>query len=127
MSGGPGSEVGPDAIYRERLRAGCIEMQACEHCKRFCFPPRTHCARCGAQLLTWRAIAGTGSVYATTVVRQRPDRGPDYNIALIEITEGARMMSRVEGVPPTAVRIGMSVRARIEMVDGEALIVFVPA
>jgi uncharacterized OB-fold protein len=121
------SEVGPDATFRARLRAGRIEMQACDGCKRVCFPPRTHCASCGAQALSWRAIAGTGTVYATTVVRQRPERGSDYNVALIDITEGARMMSRVEGIPPTEVRIGMAVRAQVETADGEALIVFVPA
>lgn len=127
MLGERDREIGPDAIFRERLRAGRIEMQACDACQRICFPPHTHCARCGAQALRWRAIAGTGTVYATTVVRQRSDRGPDYNIALIDLTEGALMMSRVEGVAPTDVRIGMPVRARVETADGEPLIVFVPA
>lgn len=127
MSGVAGNEIGPDAIYRERLRAGRIEMQTCERCGRVCFPPRTHCPNCGAQTLSWRAIAGTGTVYATTVIRQRPDRGADYNVALIDLTEGARMMSRVEGIPPTEVRIGMPVRAQIKTADSEPLIVFVPA
>ncbi len=126
-SGEPDTEVGPDAIYCDRLRAGRIEMQACERCGRFCFPPRTHCPGCGSLAMSWRAIAGTGTVYATTVIRQRSDRGGDYNIALIDTTEGVRMMSRVDGVPPKEVRIGMPVRARIEMPDGEPLIVFVPA
>jgi uncharacterized OB-fold protein len=121
-----GTEVGPDAIYRERLRAGSIAMQVCERCERVCFPPRMHCPNCGAQALIWRPIAGTGTVYATTVVRQPRDRGPDYNVALIDITEGARMMSRVEGIAPTEVRIGMPVRARIVAANGEPLVVFVP-
>jgi uncharacterized OB-fold protein len=119
--------MGPDAIFRERLRAGRIELQACEACTQVCFPPRTHCVRCGAQAMTWRAIAGTGTVYATTVVRRRPGDGADYNVALIDITEGVRMMSRVEGIAPTAVRIGMPVRAEVRTTDGEPLIVFVPA
>ena len=119
--------VGPDAIFRERLRAGRVEMQACDSCGHVCFPPRTHCASCGAQALSWFAIAGTGIVYATTVVRQRRDHGPDYNVALIDLTEGARMMSRVEGIPPTQVRIGMPVRAQVKTADGDPLIVFVPA
>lgn len=77
--------------------------------------------------MTWRTIAGTGTVYATTVIRQQADRGPDYNVALVDITEGARMMSRIDGLPPTEVRIGMPVRAQIKTADGEPLIVFVPA
>ena len=35
-------------------------------------------------------------------------------------------MSRVEGVPPEAVRIGMSVRARIASENGQGLLVFAP-
>jgi uncharacterized OB-fold protein len=127
VNGEPDREVGPDAIFRAELLTGRIEMQVCEDCKRVCFPPRTHCPACGAQALTWRAIAGTGTVYATTVVRQRPERGPDYNVALIDLTEGARMMSRVEGIPPAQVRIGMPVRAQVKTADGDPLIVFVRA
>jgi uncharacterized OB-fold protein len=37
------------------------------------------------------------------------------------------MMSRVEGVPPTEVKIGQRVRARIAEVDGAPGIVFDPA
>jgi hypothetical protein len=36
------------------------------------------------------------------------------------------MMSRVEGIPPTEVRIGMRVSARLKTIDREPLIVFVP-
>ena len=37
-------------------------------------------------------------------MRQRPEKGGDYNLALIELKEGPRMMSRVVGVPPEAVQ-----------------------
>jgi len=41
-------------------------------------------------------------VYSTTTVR---DRAGDYNVAIVELEGGARMMSRVDGVAPDAVRI----------------------
>ena len=47
------------------------------------------------------------TVYATTVVR--PRGGEPYNVALIDTDEGRRM-TRVEGVAPEDVRIGMEVR-----------------
>ena len=50
-----------------------------------------------------------GTVYATTVVRPRD--GEPYNVALVDLPEGRRM-TRVEGVAPEAVRIGMQVRMR---------------
>ena len=65
-------------------------------------------------------------VYSTTVVRRKPEAGGDYNVALVDLKEGVRLMSRVEGVPPEAVRIGMSVRARIASENGQGLLVFAP-
>jgi uncharacterized protein len=57
---------------------------------------------------TWRVSAGRGAVYATTVVRPRD--GDPYNVALIDLDEGFRMMSRVVGCAPEHVAIGMRVR-----------------
>jgi uncharacterized OB-fold protein len=48
-----------------------------------------------------------------------------YNVALINLDEGFRMMSRVEGIAPEAVKIGMRVKfiaAKDE--DGNPLAIF---
>ncbi|WP_252729627.1 Zn-ribbon domain-containing OB-fold protein [Pacificibacter marinus] len=72
-------------------------------------------------------MSGQGQVYSTTTVRRRADKGGDYNVAIIELAEGARMMSRVENVTPDKVEIGMDVVAKIiTSPDGEPIIVFVP-
>jgi hypothetical protein len=63
-------------------------------------------------------------VYSTTTVRQKPERGGDYNISVIELAEGARMLSRVEGIPAADVRIGMPVEAVIGEANGAALVLF---
>jgi hypothetical protein len=70
--------------------------------------------------------AGLGTVYATTVTH--PREGAPYNVALIDCDEGFRLMSRVDGVAPEAVRIGMRVRFRVHRPgDGELPYpVFVP-
>lgn len=62
----------------------------------------------------WRLSAGRGAVHATTVVRRRGEE--PSNVALIDLDEGFRMMSRVEDVAPEDVRIGM--RVRVRFVDG---------
>jgi uncharacterized protein len=74
-----------------------------------------------------RVSAGLGKVYATTV--NHPREGAPYNVALIDLDEGFRMMSRVEEIAPQAVRVGMRVKLRIRQGEGEAapLPVFVPA
>jgi uncharacterized OB-fold protein len=65
--------------------------------------------------------AGTGTVYAITVNRAREG---SYNIALIQLDEGPRMMSRVEGVETVA--IGTRVRARIATLGDGPAVVFDP-
>ncbi|HEY6761709.1 MAG TPA: OB-fold domain-containing protein [Baekduia sp.] len=64
---------------------------------------------------TWRVSAGRGTVYATTVVR--PRGGEAYNLVLVDLDEGFRMMSRVVGVAPEAVAVGARVLLAWE--DGE--------
>jgi uncharacterized protein len=52
----------------------------------------------------------SGVIYATTVVH-RPDEDP-YNVCLVDLDEGGRVMGRVDGIAPQDVTIGLRVRAR---------------
>ncbi len=61
-----------------------------------------------------------------TVVRPKPPQQP-YNVALVDLAEGPRMMTRVEGLAADAVTIGMAVQARIARDEDTAYIVFDPA
>ena len=45
-------------------------------------------------------------------------------MALVELAEGPRMMSRVEGLAPDQVQIGMAVAAEVAMHNGKGLVVF---
>jgi uncharacterized OB-fold protein len=83
------------------------------------------CPHCGADRLSWKTPDGRGTVYSTTVVRRKPEAGGDYNVALIDLAEGVRLMSRVDGIAPDAVRIGMAVRAQVAVNDGRGQVVFV--
>jgi len=122
------SGPGPAAVYKENLAAGKFALQICGACGgKQIFPPRALCPQCGSSELRWQRASGAGTVYSTTVVRDRPEHGGDRNIALIDLAEGARLMSRVEGLPPDRVRIGMPVTARIASTAGGPLVVFDPA
>ena len=114
----------PGATYEGFLKSGEFRLQCCNACGRQIFFPRTICPHCGSNALEWRKPSGRGTVYSTTTVRQRPDRGGDYNLVLVDLAEGARMMSRVEGVAPAAVQIGMAVQAVIADGNGAPLVVF---
>jgi uncharacterized OB-fold protein len=101
---------GPDAQFLQALGEGRVMLQHCQDCAAVRFPPALVCRSCGSPRLDWRASPGQGTVYSTTTVR---DRAGDYNVALVELEGGARMMSRVEGVAAEGVRIGQHVQARI--------------
>lgn len=110
---------GPDARHQAGLREGRILLQHCDDCASVRFPPALVCRACGSPRLTWRESPGLGVVYSTTTVR---DRAGDYNVALVDVEGGARMMTRVEGANAPA--IGLPVRARIVSGDEGAYIVF---
>ncbi|MYN13138.1 DNA-binding protein [Pusillimonas sp. TS35] len=110
------SDIGADLYYRTQLDQGSFQIQRCASCERSVFYPRMLCPHCGSDNLTWYTPSGEGEVYSTTIVRRKPEHGGDYNVALIDLKEGVRMMSRVDGIAPDAVQIGMPVKAGV--VDG---------
>lgn len=121
-----GDPIQPDADYRRHLAAGRFMLQRSRGNGGFVHYPRVAQPGSGATDLEWVEASGLGSVYSATIVRQRPP-ALDYNVALIDLAEGPRMMSRVVGIAPGEVRIGMPVRARIVVENDAALVVFDPA
>ena len=89
------------------------------------FYPRVLCPVCGSTSLAWETSGGRGTVYATTAVYHR-DCNP-HNVALVDLEEGFRMMSRIEGVPADEVSIGLRVRFEVREEDDGPVAVFVPA
>ncbi|MEM6680495.1 MAG: OB-fold domain-containing protein [Pseudomonadota bacterium] len=115
---------GPEAEWRAFLAEGRFMIQRSASSGAAVFYPRTIAPGTGAADLEWVEAAGTGTVHATTCTRQRPEKGGDYNISIVELDEGPRLMTRVDGVAPDAVRIGMRVKARIAEVGGALNVVF---
>ena len=117
---------GPERTYHEALKEGRFLIQRCKACTRHVFYPRVLCSHCGSPELAWITPSGRGTVYSRTTLSRRPEAGGDLNVSLIDLEEGVRMMSRVEGVAPADVRIGMDVQAHIVQADAAPLVVFRP-
>jgi uncharacterized OB-fold protein len=107
-------DEGKFMILRSRTTGNCI------------FYPRVAEPVTGSTDLEWVPASGSGIVYSTSVMRERTPK-ESYNVALIDLEEGPRMMSRVEGLPPEDVKIGMRVKAKIIKENGQPLVVFSPA
>ncbi|WP_354700244.1 hypothetical protein DSM112329_00510 [Paraconexibacter sp. AEG42_29] len=56
----------------------------------------------------WRVSDGLGTVYATTTLRRAGEEPLD--LSLVDLDDGVRLMSRIVGVAPEDVSIGMRVR-----------------
>jgi uncharacterized protein len=116
----------PLAVYQSHLDRGELAYQWSPEAQKAVFYPRVLCPFTGSDRLEWRVSRGVGTVYATTVTHPRD--GAPYNVALIDLDEGFRLMSRVEDIAPEAVRIGMRVKFRIHKAAGDepAYPVFAP-
>lgn len=111
------AEKSPLATYIEHLDKDELAYQFSLDANKAVFFPRVICPFTGSDRLEWRISKGMGTVYATTVVY--PQQGDPYNVALIDIDEGFRMMSRVEDIAPLDVRIGMRVKFRVHKAAGD--------
>jgi uncharacterized protein len=115
----------PEQQYLEFLQKGEFKLQRSRSSGTYIFYPRIAEPKTGAVDLEWVTASGRGTVYSTTVIRQKPPK-EDYNLALIDLAEGPRMMSRVQGIAPGEVKIGMAVQARIVIDEERPLVVFEP-
>lgn len=103
--------VSPLACFRGYLECGQLAYQFDRESGQPVFYPRVIGPGTGNADLEWRISSGLGTVHAVTVVSARGESA--YDVALIDMDEGFRLMSRVEDVPPEQVCIGMRVRVRI--------------
>ena len=107
----------PLSTHIAHLERGELAYQFSPSLGHAVFYPRVIAPKTGKADLEWRISKGMGTVHATTVVH--PQQGEPYNVALIDVDEGFRLMSRVEDIPPAKVRIGMRVRFRTHKAEGE--------
>ena len=109
--------------HQTLLNQGEFRIQRCTACATHIYFPREVCPHCGAVDLAWLSPSGCGTVYAVTIVRRKLEAGGDYNVSLVDLDEGVRLMSRVT-CAAHEVRIGQRVQARVQVTDGIGLLVF---
>lgn len=114
----------PEQHWRRALADGRLLLQRDPASGQHHFPPRL--VSPAGSALEWVEAAGTGTVYSVTIIRPRPPARP-YNVVLVTLSEGPRLMSKVTGIAAEDVTIGMAVTAQIEDRDGQGVLVFHPA
>ena len=115
----------PDPVtqpFWDGLKAGELRIQRCMACGTAIFYPRSGCPGCGSRDIEWITASGRGTVHAFTIAHRGVPAAfkgsTPYVVAMVELEEGARLMTNLIGVDPTpeAVKIGMPVEVVFDAV-----------
>lgn len=111
---------------------GKLLLERCPDCQAVIWYPRGgYCPACGGMSATAFEAAGTGTVYTFTIVHRALAEYAEvtpFVIAYVELDEGPRIMTNIVDCDPSAVLIGMPVRAVFhDTGQGAAVYRFAPA
>lgn len=97
-----------DAARRHEL-----VVQRCTGCGTHRFPARDICSRCLSRDAAWTPVSGRGSVFSWAIMHQVYHPGfaaeVPYAVVVIELDEGARLVSNLVDCAPADIRAGMPV------------------
>ena len=101
-------------------------IQKCRECGSYRFYPRSICPHCLSYEVDWVESSGRGQIYSFTVsyrARSAEFRADvPYNLAIVELEEGVRLMSNIVECKNTDLKIGMPVEVVFEDVTLEITI-----
>ena len=104
-------------------RAQQLVLQHCGECGKPRYPINHVCPHCLSDRFEWKAVSGRGTVYSSIVFHQVYNAAytgdVPYNVSLIQLEEGPRMISNVVGMPPSDVKVGDAVRVVFDTVTPE--------
>lgn len=136
MSAGAQGNVNPETEpYWTGLREHRLMMQRCESCGYIRARHSWICPECLSGDYTWATMSGAGSVqtFVWYLRHMHPvpaeiTREVPYNVAVVELEEGPRLMTNVIEVEFGELRVGDEVHVRfVDQDDGSTRLQFVPA
>ena len=101
-----------------------LRIQRCTQCRRLQHPPTPMCPGCQSFEMDAIEASGRGTVHSFVVAHHPPIPPFAYPnvIVLVELDEGTRLVSRLTGVAPDDVAIGMRVAVEFERIDDEFVV-----
>lgn len=100
--------------FWEGCRQEKLCFQYCKHCQQYQFYPRLYCMQCGAtDAPDWVETSGRGVIYSYTIIHQNKSpefvKDTPYNLAIVQLEEGPRMLANVVDIALTDLRVDMPV------------------
>jgi uncharacterized OB-fold protein len=115
----PLPQITPEmAPFWEAARRHELVVQRCRGCGERRFPARDLCNRCLAREADWVPVSGRGTIFSFVVMHQVYHPGfadsVPYAVVVVELEEGARMISNLVECPLGDIRIDMPVEVVFE-------------
>ena len=119
----PLPEVTPDnQPFWDACKRHELSLQRCQDCGHLRLPSPI-CPQCLCMNSEWVGMSGRGRVYTWTTIYQRYHAGfageLPYNVAMVELEEGPRLITNIVGCDNEDLRIGMEVEVVFEDVTEE--------
>jgi uncharacterized OB-fold protein len=98
-------------FYWDAAREGRLVGQQCQGCGRLRHPPRPMCPYCHSLEFEIIDLSGEGEVYSYAVLHHPQNPAFEYPViaALVDLSEGVRVMSNLVEIDPVDITIGMQV------------------
>jgi uncharacterized protein len=108
-----------NAFFWDGVDAGELRIQRCTQCGALRHPPRPMCGSCQSTEFDVVVSSGRGTIYSYAVHHHPPLPGIDLPLVviLVELEEGVRIVSSLDGATPEAVAIGLPVEVVFTQVD----------
>jgi len=101
-----------------------MELQQCDSCAEFRYPPAPGCPNCLSLDYKWKKVSGRGKILSWVVFHKEylDDYKPPYNVVAVQLDEGPIIISNLSGPEPSGTWIGKLVEIVYEDgADGETL------
>ena len=113
--------------FWDSAREGLLKLQRCSDCLEFRFPPSVACPACSSMNYSWEPVSGRGSIFSFVTFQRLYHKAfaslLPYVVAVIELSEGPRMVSRLVGLEEKdLLTCGAPVKLRYERLSDDLVL-----
>ncbi|MBI2847623.1 MAG: Zn-ribbon domain-containing OB-fold protein [Chloroflexi bacterium] len=109
--------------YWDAAKRHELVIQRCSDCGHYRNPPSPNCPRCLSPNAHWPKLSGRGKVFSWVVFHRVYAPGfaneVPYNVAVVELDEGPKVISNIIDCKLEDIKVGMPVEVTFEDVTDE--------
>lgn len=103
-----------------------LMLMRCRNCRAWRLPSRSRCPDCWSTDTAWERASARGTLYSFGIMHQKfPGFADDvpYNYAVVELEEGPRIISNIDGVPGDEIVVDMPLQALFDDVSPDTTLI----